>query len=145
MQRMPRWHARLVALSVLAPCILVLGLAAWLKPDPSGVGTHTQLGLPACGMLISSHVPCPTCGMTTAFSLAAHGRLLASLAAQPAGAVFALGVAAMALLSGWALLRGLDMTAWGQRLLAPSVLVSAGALVGAAWVYKILAIQGIFS
>jgi hypothetical protein len=73
----------------------VFGLAAWLKPDPSGIGTHTGLGLPPCGFYVVFHKPCPSCGMTTAFTWMMHGHPVRALQAQPAGvAVF---LAAMAL------------------------------------------------
>lgn len=72
---------------------LVFALSFWLAPDPAGVGTHTQLGLPTCGVYELFHKPCPSCGMTTAFALAARGRLGEALRVQPAGtAVFAAGL-----------------------------------------------------
>ena len=64
---------------------LVVTLALVISPDPSGVGTHTQLGLPPCGMLERTGRPCPTCGATTSFVLAAHGRFWESLVNQPFG------------------------------------------------------------
>jgi hypothetical protein len=71
----------------------VLLLAAWIRPDPSGVGTHTELHLPPCTFYVVFHKPCPSCGMTTAFALLLHGRPLDALRAQPAGvAVFAAGL-----------------------------------------------------
>jgi len=63
----------------------LLGLGMALVPSPTGTGTHCQLGLPPCGMLETTGLPCPTCGMTTAFSLAAHGRFVEALATQPFG------------------------------------------------------------
>lgn len=79
--------ARLIAAAVILPVGAVLFVAARLLPDPSGEGTHRQLGLPACGFLVATGLPCPTCGMTTAFSYAVRGRLLKALWAQPAGAL----------------------------------------------------------
>lgn len=74
-----------MAAAALAP--LVVG--ATLSPDPAGHGTHTQLGLPPCGWVVAYGKPCPTCGMTTAFTHAAHGRLDLAFVAQPAGTVLA--------------------------------------------------------
>lgn len=69
-------------------------LAAWiLTPDDSGSGTHRQLGLPECLLLQLTGVPCPTCGMTTAFSHFVRGHWLAALQSNPAGALLALGLA----------------------------------------------------
>lgn len=75
----------LLALAAAAP--LVVG--AWLTPNSVGHGTHTQLGLPPCGWVVAFGRPCPTCGMTTAFTHAAHGRLDLAFVAQPAGTVLA--------------------------------------------------------
>ncbi len=62
---------RMVAGAIWAACSVVLGIAAWLTPSPSGMGTHTQLNLPQCGWIVMMDLPCPTCGMTTAFAFAA--------------------------------------------------------------------------
>ena len=71
-----------------------IGLGLYLEPSPTGSGTHTILGLPPCGMLVSTGKPCPTCGVTTSFALAAHGRFGDALVNQPFGLVlFALAVA----------------------------------------------------
>lgn len=47
---------------------IVITLATQLTPDPSGHGTHQQLGLPPCGFIYVTGYPCPGCGLTTAFS-----------------------------------------------------------------------------
>lgn len=76
-----------------AACLGVLGLAAWMDPNPDGHATHTQLGLPSCQWVAALGKPCPTCGMTTAFAHAAEGSYLAALVAQPLGLLLALGSA----------------------------------------------------
>ena len=81
-----RFGAGLVSLA----CVGVMALAATLEPSPKGVGTHRELGLAACGFYERTGYPCPTCGMTTAFSHVAHGDLWAAFAVQPAGALGAL-------------------------------------------------------
>ncbi|MGE3821953.1 MAG: DUF2752 domain-containing protein, partial [Isosphaeraceae bacterium] len=56
------------ALVVFASVLVVaFAVASWLEPDPSGFGTHRQLGLPPCHFAWVTGKPCPTCGMTTAF------------------------------------------------------------------------------
>lgn len=70
--------------------LAVLVTGVWLKPAPSGLGTHTELHLPPCGFYTVFHKPCPSCGMTTAFALLVHGHPLKAIRVQPAGvAVFA--------------------------------------------------------
>jgi hypothetical protein len=71
-------------------CLSVLVVAAFLKPNPHGLGTHTQLGKPACGFYKRTGYPCPTCGMTTAFAHTVRGQLFQAFAVQPAGALAAL-------------------------------------------------------
>lgn len=72
----------------------VLALAAWLTPDPAGHGTHTQLGLPPCGFLLVTGLPCPGCGLTTAFSAMMHGDLVAAARANPFGVLLFAATAA---------------------------------------------------
>lgn len=81
---------RIIATLVLAICLTLLGIAMRLTPDPRGFGTHHQLGMGACGMLLTTGLPCPTCGMTTAFAHAVRGQFLAAAWAQPGGLVLAL-------------------------------------------------------
>ena len=76
---------------------VMLGLlitAARLTPDPRGLGTHRQLGLPPCTVVDWFGVRCPSCGMTTAFSHTVRGQLAGAVRANAGGALLAL--AAMA-------------------------------------------------
>ena len=133
---------RLIAAVVALACAGVLGLAAWLPASPTGVGTHQALRLPPCGWIAIAGVPCPTCGMTTAFAHAADGHFLASVNAQPLGFLLALGTAIALLVSlhvavtgsrlGWAFTR-----LWGRYT---GWVVAA--LVVAAWGYKIISYKG---
>ncbi len=74
---------------VLAGAILaslaVVGAARALDPDPRGYGTHESLGLPPCGMMLVAGIPCPSCGMTTAFAHASRLQFEESLQAHPCG------------------------------------------------------------
>ena len=40
---------RVIGAAVALPCLVVLVLAAWVTPNPEGLGTHQQLGLMPCG------------------------------------------------------------------------------------------------
>ncbi|MBI5866328.1 MAG: DUF2752 domain-containing protein [Planctomycetes bacterium] len=102
---------RLAAFVLLVCCCAILGMAAWLKPDPRGFGTHEQLAfgkthLAPCGMLAATGFPCPTCGMTTAFAHTVRGQWLQAIWAQPSGFLLALATAATAAMSAWALVTG---------------------------------------
>lgn len=52
----------------------LLVVSRWLEPDPSGHGTHLQLGLLPCSFYVLTGLPCPLCGATTSFALMADGR-----------------------------------------------------------------------
>lgn len=135
---------RLFALFLAAACLGVLVVAATLRPDARGVGTHQQLGLPPCGWMAAMNLPCPTCGMTTAFSYAAHARPLEALRAQPAGL---LGAVLCSVLF-WG---SLHVAVFGSRLgrlvdraLAPRPLWISGGVFLAAWAYKIGQVRGLW-
>ena len=129
---------RLGAGGLAAACLGTLIFAATLSPDPSGMGTHQQLGLPPCPWLVIYNLPCPTCGMTTSFACIAHGRILDGFVAQPAGAVMAIGTAVVfwfalhAAATGSTILRAL----WRQlgRWLGPGI---ALLLIGG-WAYTLV-------
>lgn len=87
-------------------CAGLLLVAAWIDPDRRGYGTHEALGMPPCGFLVRTRLPCPTCGMTTAYTLLMHGRIDTAFLAQPAGALLCLGTAACALIFGRAAIIG---------------------------------------
>lgn len=91
-------NGRLVAALFAVAVLGVIGIARWLTPDPRGLGTHEQLGLPPCVSERFLGFPCPLCGMTTSFSLMAHARPGDAFYAQPAGA--AAFLVALVLLSG---------------------------------------------
>lgn len=128
---------RVGAAIVAAACLALLAVAAWLTPAPEGHGTHEQLGLPPCGWLVATGRPCPTCGMTTAFALAADGDLAGSFAAHPFGAVLALGTAAAFWISLHVAIFGSRAGYLAGRLLQPRPLWLAAGAWGAGWAYKI--------
>lgn len=72
----------------------LLVLAWRLEPDTRGLGTHQQLGLPACTIRVLFGIRCPACGMTTSWSHAVRGEWPSALACNVVGA--ALAAAAMA-------------------------------------------------
>lgn len=122
---------------------VLLGVSAWLDPSPAGMGTHTQLGIPQCAWPGSLGMPCPSCGMTTAFALAADGRFLDSFCTQPAGFVLAVCAACLTAV--------LAISAFTGARLASAVVGSLGSaggwlLVGImvlGWAYKIVVTRGV--
>ena len=82
---------RMVLVFIALSVIVVFMIARWLDPDPSGRGTHRQLGLPVCHFYWVTGTPCPTCGMTTAFAWFVRGGFDQSFRANPAGLFLAAG------------------------------------------------------
>jgi hypothetical protein len=103
--RLP-WIDHAVYALLLAGLAFVFALAAWLRPDASGIGTHMELGLPPCGFYVVFHKPCPSCGMTTAFAWIMHGHPVRALQAQPAGVAVFLAAGALFFYLPWAWWRG---------------------------------------
>ncbi len=130
---------RVIGGAVALASASLLGLAAWLEPATARLGTHSQLSLPPCGWILTMDLPCPTCGMTTAFASAADGNLVGAFTVQPMGAALAIG-AAMALITGaWTAATGSRVAWLFGRLLTRRTAWLLGVAFGAAWVYKIVA------
>lgn len=75
-----------LGLGLIAPLVL----AVFLAPNPTGHGTHRQLGLPPCSAIVLFGCRCPSCGMTTAFSHTVRGQIVGAIRANSAGAALAL-------------------------------------------------------
>ena len=128
---------RLVALAAAAVCLVPLIIAARLTPNPTGLGTHIQLGFAPCPFDLYWGIPCPFCGMTTSWAWFVRGNLIASLWVQPMGTLLAW----LAVMMFWC---GLYVGLTGRgahRLLqyAPSGYIMRGLLLAAAlaWNWKI--------
>jgi hypothetical protein len=90
--------------------VFLLAVAAMLKPSPYQLGTHRQLGLPPCSFLVLFGVPCPTCGMTTAWAHLMHGEMIRAFQANISGVLLAvLSIAA----APWLMISA----AWGRWLI----------------------------
>ena len=129
---------RLGAAVVAAGCLAILGTAGWLTPSEAGLGTHQQLGLSQCAWLGDHGYACPTCGMTTAFALAAHGRLGAAFMTQPAAAVGALLTAMSVWIALWVVYMGEPAMRHVRKLWRPgwdAAMVLVG--ISAAWAWKL--------
>jgi len=130
--------------AIVAGLALAVLVVAWvLQPSEDGLGTHRQLGLPVCGWIASANLPCPTCGMTTAFSHAADGDLLSSFRTQPLGMLLALGTAIVALAGTWTACTGSMLAPFLGAMLGPRLGWTLGILVVLAWGWKILDHRGL--
>lgn len=129
---------RFVAALFAALLLAVLIVASRLTPSTDGHGTHTQLGLPACGWYMMTGHACPTCGMTTAFAHMTDGRVWTAFVTQPIGALLAIAAS----VAFWGCLH---VTVFGSRLgamvvraMTPTALWVVGGIGLAAWVYKMI-------
>ena len=126
------------AVQAFLAVVLAAAMAAGflLVPSRTGRGTHRILGLPECGMLKATGKPCPTCGVTTSFVLAAHGRLAESLVNQPFGFVLFLLVAVVLAGLVFALATGRSWYPVFVRVNPVVILLALLGLLLASWAYK---------
>ena len=123
---------------VFIVALIVLALAVYLKPDPKGYGTHTQLYLAPCGFQFLTGLPCPTCGMTTCFAHAIRLEFRDAFMVQPFGLLLffltalACAVAFVSLVTGICLHDRLKRVNWKIITIAATMM-----LIGA-WVFKII-------
>jgi len=85
---------RLALVAMVLCWIAVFAVAMRLDPYQDGKvwleETHRQLGLPECTFKSITKLPCPSCGMTSAFALLVRGDLWNALQANAVGAGLAL-------------------------------------------------------
>lgn len=139
--RLPRVERTAQAFVTLG-CASLLGVAAWLQPAAAGIGTHRQLGLPSCSWPSTMGIPCPSCGMTTAFACAADGRFLDAFHAQPLGLLLAIGTAALAIASAHSAVTGARTVSILWSMVGAKGWWALGAFAVGAWGYKILVMRG---
>ncbi len=85
---------------------VLLAVAAWLKPNPSGMGTHTQLGLPGCSLFTMVGIRCPGCGMTTAWAYTMKADFTSAIGANVGGVLLCLLSVAVFPCLLWMAIRG---------------------------------------
>lgn len=130
--------ARAAAGGVFLACAAVLATAAWLKPDPSGMGTHQQLGMFPCSLVYITGYPCPTCGMTTAFAHAVRGHVFRAFHAHPGGFVLALVTAVVGAAALSVLLTGKTVGVNWYRVSPGRVVLAIVVVLLGGWLYKIV-------
>lgn len=127
-----RVWALIGAVGLASPLVVASGLEA----DAAGMGTHTQLGMPPCGWIVAYGRPCPTCGMTTAFTHAAHGEFVSAATAQPGGLLLAVLAAAGFWVCLHTAVTGSRAVWVTLRAITPWRAGWMVAALGAAWAYK---------
>jgi hypothetical protein len=134
---------RLHAFGIGLVAAVLLGLAAMLSPSTDGVGTHQQLGLPTCGWILAADFPCPTCGMTTAWSHTVRGQLSSAFMAQPLGMLLAFAAGLVAIGGFATALTGYSFRWLLYRFPPTKVLIVLASLAFLSWVFKILLHRGV--
>jgi hypothetical protein len=122
---------RAVWATLFASALGTLVAARTVKPALAGLGTHEQLGLPPCGLYALLSLPCPACGLTTAFAHLARLDLQASLQVHPLGLPLFLATVLCLPLSAWA---------WFKRMAVSSAIDALEAERWALWL--VLALLG---
>ncbi|MFQ3593493.1 MAG: DUF2752 domain-containing protein [Gemmataceae bacterium] len=124
------WWVRGALLLVIGGLVGVLVVAARIHPyREDGVAlrraTHQQLGLPECGFLKGTGVPCPSCGLTTSFALTIRGDWLNAARANWVGLVMVL---VCLVLIPWGVASALTGRAIGVPSLERAILVGISCL-----------------
>jgi uncharacterized protein DUF2752 len=128
---------KLVAIGLLVSACTVLAVAGWLKPSPSGYGTHTQLGLPPCNFLRLTHLPCPSCGLTTCFAWAIRLHFWNAFLANPFGILLFLGTVSLIPTSIYLLWRRISFRRITESAQFSTALYAATALYFLTWIFKL--------
>ncbi|QDS96647.1 hypothetical protein FF011L_54590 [Roseimaritima multifibrata] len=131
------WFLRLVWL------VFVIGLAgllvtAWrLQPNPTGMGTHQQLGLPPCSIVVLWGVRCPACGMTTSWAYFTDGHWWTSWCTNPGGFLFAVIATVAVPWLAYLAVTGKRGPNWSLPLLAGVLIVGLAVTLGD-WAIRLL-------
>jgi hypothetical protein len=126
-----------VAVGLLATACSILAVALWLKPAACGYGTHTQLGLPPCNFLRLTHLPCPSCGLTTCFAYAVRLQFWKAFLANPFGLLAFFGTVSLIPSSLVLLWRRLSFRRITENAHFIKAVYAATTLYFLSWIFKI--------
>jgi Protein of unknown function (DUF2752) len=132
---------KLVAVGLLVSACAILAIAVWLKPDARGYGTHTQLGLPPCLFLRLTHLPCPSCGLTTCFAYAVRLQFWKAFLANPFGILAFLGTVSLIPVSILLLWRRMSFRRITENAHFIQGVYAATALYFLSWIFKLADFQ----
>lgn len=119
----------------------LLFLAAMLKPNPSGLGTHTQLGLPGCTMFTFTGIRCPGCGMTTSWAHTMNGDFASGIRANVGGVLLCLLSVAVFPSLLWMGIRGRSLPFRWFAQVAITVLLIAMSISIVEWLIRLVRCQ----
>jgi hypothetical protein len=124
---------------------LLLLIGRLLQPAPGRVGTHEQLGLPPCGFLHLTGIPCPGCGLTTSVAYAVRLHFIESVVTQPFGFVVFLFASLSIPVSVYLVYRRIPYSCLanfrGKRLVTYLLIT----FFLFSWLYKIAVMKGFFA
>ncbi len=130
-----------VAMGLLVSACAVLAVAAWLKPAACGYGTHTQLGLPPCNFLRLTHLPCPSCGLTTCFAWAIRFHFWKAFLANPFGILVFFGTVSLIPTAIFLLWRRMSFRRITETAHFCKAIYAATALYFLSWIFKLAEFQ----
>jgi hypothetical protein len=138
--RRARVRERLCWIALACANAGVLAIARRVTPDASGLGTHVQLGLPPCGFLAATGLPCPACGLTTAFAHMIRLNLLDAAHVHPVGVALFMVMVVSVLACGMAAARAwpLEDTLKRLRLGRVAAIICLAAVLS--WFARLLAL-----
>lgn len=120
--------------------LAVIATATTLMPSAEGHGTHTQLGLPPCGFLESTGLPCPGCGLTTSFSHMVRFDWAGASSANAFGVALFLVSFFTIPVSFYAMVKGLPVIATMEKLQFEKVVVALAISSTVVWCVRIATI-----
>jgi len=96
----------LMAIGLISVLVIAVGLDPYeADGTPRAMGTHQQLGMPPCTFVLRTGKPCPSCGLTTSFSLFMHGDVMGSMRTNWVGTVMVLFIFALVPWVAWCVVR----------------------------------------
>ncbi len=134
---------RLHGLGYAVIAISLLMISFFLQPSSSGIGTHQQLGLPTCGWILAANLPCPTCGMTTAWAHTVRGEFPSAFMAQPLGVLLAFATAIVAICGLVTACTGFSFSFLLYRFSPTKIIITIAIVAIVSWGFKILLHRGV--
>lgn len=128
---------KLVPIAMLVAACAVLITAAWLRPSPMGYGTHIQLGLPPCNFMRLTHLPCPSCGLTTCFAWAIRFHFRSAFFANPFGVLAFFCTISMIPMAIFLLLRRISFRRITEHAHFTRAIYAGTALYFLSWIFKL--------